>query len=182
MVLTFQQETLWSNLTYNVEVLNLHCDSTDRTQLWSGLKKQLHSHHWNSLTCIHWKRRVIILLRATSCSTWHPRPSAKPLNRSRATIMKSLSGASYWSGCWLYIYKLRMENQQAQQNGCIIKAVQKRGQGSIAEWIKNSVLWFYSYVFPLVAVLSTTNSQYKFPGIVSAKYTHTSCMHHYIVP
>lgn len=61
-------------------------------------------HVKRSLTCMHWNSRVIILLRATSCSTWHPRPSAKPLSRSRATIMKSLSGASYWSGCWLYIY------------------------------------------------------------------------------
>lgn len=44
-----------------------------------------------------------MLLRVTSCSTFAPSPSAKPLSRSRATIMKSLSGASYCSGCWLYI-------------------------------------------------------------------------------
>lgn len=58
-------------------------------------------------TCMHWKRRVMMFERATSCSTWPPRPSASPLSRSRATIMKSLSGASYWSGCWLYICVLK---------------------------------------------------------------------------
>ncbi len=52
---------------------------------------------------MHWKTRVMMLLRVTSCSTLAPSPSARPLSRSRATIMKSLSGASYWSGCWLYI-------------------------------------------------------------------------------
>lgn len=58
------------------------------------------SHH----TCMHWKSSVMMLERATSCSTCPPKPSARPLRRSKATIMKSLSGASYWSGCWLYIY------------------------------------------------------------------------------
>lgn len=55
------------------------------------------------VSCMHWKSSVMMLLRATSCSTWQPSPSARPLSRSSATIMKSLSGASYWSGCWLYI-------------------------------------------------------------------------------
>lgn len=50
-------------------------------------------------TCMHWYMRVRMLLRATSCSMVPPKPSASPLRRSRATIMKSLSGASYWSGC-----------------------------------------------------------------------------------
>lgn len=47
---------------------------------------------------MHWYISVRILLRATSCSMLPPSPSAKPLSKSRATIMKSLSGASYWSG------------------------------------------------------------------------------------
>lgn len=49
-------------------------------------------------TCMHWYMRVRMLLRATSCSIVPPKPSARPLRRSKATIMKSLSGASYWSG------------------------------------------------------------------------------------
>lgn len=49
-------------------------------------------------TCMHWYRRVRMLLRATSCSMVPPKPSASPLKRSKATIMKSLSGASCWSG------------------------------------------------------------------------------------
>lgn len=35
-----------------------------------------------------------MLLLATCCDMWPSRPSASPLNRSRATIMKSLSGGS----------------------------------------------------------------------------------------
>lgn len=50
-------------------------------------------------TCMHWYMRVRMLLQATSCSMVPPKPSARPLRRSKATIMKSLSGASYWSGC-----------------------------------------------------------------------------------
>lgn len=34
----------------------------------------------------------------TNCSIWISNPSAKPLNKSRATIMKSLSGTSTWLG------------------------------------------------------------------------------------
>lgn len=60
---------------------------------------------------MHWKSRVMMLLRATRVSTWPPSPSAKPLKRSRATIMKSLSGASYWSGCWLYIWDTGTEEK-----------------------------------------------------------------------
>lgn len=54
--------------------------------------------HGGAPTCMHWYIRVRMLLRATSCSMVPPKPSARPLRRSRATIMKSLSGASYWSG------------------------------------------------------------------------------------
>lgn len=54
---------------------------------------------WQLFTCMHWYIRVRMLLRATSCSMVPPKPSASPLRRSKATIMKSLSGASYWSGC-----------------------------------------------------------------------------------
>lgn len=57
------------------------------------------------LTCMHWYISVNILLRATSCSMLPPSPSAKPLSKSRATIMKSLSGASYWSGWALCNWK-----------------------------------------------------------------------------
>lgn len=73
-------------------------------------------------TCMHWKSRVMMLLRVTSCSTWVPSPSARPLSRSRATIMKSLSGASYWSGCWLYIYN-------------------KNGTKRSREWTKDNMQW-----------------------------------------
>lgn len=74
---------------------------------------------------MHWKRRVIMFERATSCSTWPPRPSASPLSRSKATIMKSLSGASYWSGCWLYICvnQYRTHNEHLCDQGGLLRCV-----------------------------------------------------------
>lgn len=51
---------------------------------------------------MHWYISVRMLLRATSCSMLPPSPSARPLSKSRATIIKSLSGASYWSGWALF--------------------------------------------------------------------------------
>ena len=52
------------------------------------------------LTCTHWYSRCMMLLPATSLSMWPSRPSASPESRSRATIMKSLSGMSICSGLW----------------------------------------------------------------------------------
>lgn len=51
-----------------------------------------------ALTCIHWYKSCIMLLDITSDSICPLRPSAKPLSKSNATIMKSLSGASNCSG------------------------------------------------------------------------------------
>lgn len=82
--------------TENIKTVGAEQDAT-------GPKKKEKSSLCFAFTCMHWKSRVMMLERATSCSTCSPKPSARPLNRSSATIMKSLSGASYWSGCWLYI-------------------------------------------------------------------------------
>lgn len=51
-------------------------------------------------SCIHWYSRCIMLLLETRASIWLSSPSARPDKRSRATIMKSLSGASNCSGFW----------------------------------------------------------------------------------
>lgn len=61
------------------------------------------------LSCIHWYNSCITLLFNTRRSMWPSSPSANPLRRSNATIIKSLSGASNCSGlcvlaiCWFSV-------------------------------------------------------------------------------
>ena len=68
------------------------------------------------LTCIHWKSSFSILLLDTRVSICCSSPSARPLRRSRATIMKSLSGGSYCSGFWTLIWKQEICHETYQSN------------------------------------------------------------------
>lgn len=57
-------------------------------------------------SCIHWYNKCMIFESTTSFSIWPFSPSASPDRRSRATIIKSLSGASNCSGLWVLAWKI----------------------------------------------------------------------------
>ena len=95
-------------------VPNRLINSIQTTDRWERSLRQVKSRQGyeqtHVRTCMHWNSNLRILLCATRRSMWCSRPSASPLSKSSATIMKSLSGASYCSG--LAAFACKRENGQ----------------------------------------------------------------------
>lgn len=96
----YNQTIMWH--LFFLYLLMIYIDSRDclltKTQLlYSG---KIHTSGMGS--CIHWYSNCIRLEFSTRWLMCPSSPSASPLNKSNATIMKSLSGASNCSGLWLF--------------------------------------------------------------------------------